>query len=171
MSHIATMERNGMEDISASVDNVSIVWSASSDQPLLELHEATSIDAAYCSLYTAYCCDGACDSDGRSHVRASYDQHQQCGTTSVHEFKDRTRVLNRIKHNMINDTDMNARLASDASPESCRSMCRLLGNAWVAPKHTSLQRCTTSFRRMQRRHLSHTDTSLSLQAFLLPIAT
>ena len=68
---------------------------------------------------------------------------------------------------MTNDTDKNAWLVSDASPDSSRSMCRLLGNVWVAPKHTSLQRCTTSYRRMQQMPLSHTDMSLSLHVCLL----
>ena len=89
----------------------------------------------------------------------------------LHEIKDRTRVLKRIKFDIINDADMNTWLVSDTSPDSCRSICRLLGNVWVAPKHTSLQRCTTSHRRMQQMHLPHTDTPLTLTDCLLLIAT
>jgi hypothetical protein len=88
-----------------------------------------------------------------------------------HEIKDRTRVMRRIQYQMINDADMNAWLVSDALSDSCRSMCRLLGNVWVESRHTSLQRCTTSHRRMQQMHLSHTDISLSLHVCLLLIST
>ena len=64
------------------------VYSDSSDQPLVMLPEAAPADAECRSRYIAYCCDEACDSDGGSHVGASHDRHQRCGTTSVHEIKD-----------------------------------------------------------------------------------
>ena len=46
------------------------------------LCEATPIDEAYRSSYNAYCRDETGDSDAGSHVGASHDRHQQCGTTS-----------------------------------------------------------------------------------------
>jgi hypothetical protein len=43
----------------------------------------------------------------------------------LHEIKDRTRVLKKITYEMIYDTDINARLVSDALSDCCRSMCRM----------------------------------------------
>jgi hypothetical protein len=67
------------------------------------------------------------------------------GTSNVellHEIEDRTRVLKRFKYEETKDTDMNALLVSDASPDSCRSMYRLLGNVSVESKHVSSHNIT-----------------------------